>query len=174
MELWKDIPGFEGEYQASNLGRIKSLAKSYKTGCGYIRQVPDRIMSCNKLTPKGYMRVRIKNKTYQLHRIVALTWLNKIEGKDQVNHKDGDKTNNKIDNLEWVTNQENRDHAVKNNLIAIDKKCPHTKYSKELVLKIRELHSSGMTQYSIAKLFDLKVGYVHRVVNLKIRTRFSD
>lgn len=174
-EFWKNIPGFEDEYQASNLGRIKSLAKSYKTGKGYIRHVPDRIIGGNGLTPKGYKRVRIKTTTYLVHRLIALTWLPNTFNKEQINHIDGDKLNNNINNLEWSTNQENRDHAVKNDLIAYDNMCPFTKLSKEDVKEIREMYRSGKySQKIIGHLYDVCQQTISRIVLGQSRLRFKD
>lgn len=175
-EYWKDIPGFENRYQASNLGRIKSLSKTYKTGRGYYRTVPDRIMKCNKLTPKGYMRVRIDKITYQLHRLIAITFLGApLPNSDriQVNHINGDKTDNRVENLEWVTNQENRDHAVKNNLIAYDKKLPQTKLTRHEVELIRKYYfNKTFNQTELSKQFNVGQQTISRIVNFKSRVKF--
>ena len=108
-EIWKDIKGYEGLYQASTLGAIKSFVK-YEEGI-ILKQ------SRNK---KGYMEVSMykdgKHSTKRVHRLIAETFLKDFYNKPQVNHIDGDKTNNAIANLEMVTNSENQIHAYKNNL----------------------------------------------------------
>ncbi len=100
-ETWKNVPGFE-EYQASDLGRI--------------RRIPNHILACTAKNEKGYLRTQMGNHSVKVHRIIALAFHPNPENKPQVNHKDGNKENNHADNLEWATNQENRDHAVANRL----------------------------------------------------------
>ena len=95
----------------------------------------------HKLKPqpngKGYLRVIIGHKRYFVHRLVAETFILNPENKAQVNHKDGNKLNNCVDNLEWVTNQENRNHAVLNGLHLQGKNCSWSKLTEEDVFYIR-------------------------------------
>lgn len=97
-EVWKDIPHYEGLYQVSNLGRIWSVRKQ-------------RTLS-PAMTPNGYMRINLyapnhKRKTESVHRLVALTFIDNPEAKPQVNHKNQNKTDNRAENLEWVSAKEN-------------------------------------------------------------------
>ena len=98
QEIWKDIEGYEGAYQISNFGRIKNK----------IKILSPQINNC------GYLRIILKNKHYSIHRLVALAFLPNPENKPQVNHIDGNKTNNYVTNLEWVTASENQKHNYKN------------------------------------------------------------
>ena len=106
MELWKDIPDTNGKLQVSSYGRIRSYMRDRENG-SILKTVADR---------KGYLRLRVTverdKRCYKVHRLVADAFLDNPEGKTQVNHIDGDKTNNCIDNLEWVTNTENAHHAI--------------------------------------------------------------
>ena len=87
---------------------------------------------------KGYLRVGIVGKLRFVHRLVAEKYVPNPDNKPQVNHKDGNKLNNCADNLEWVSNQDNRDHAVKNDLVIHGERCPWAKLSLNDVNYIRD------------------------------------
>lgn len=87
---------------------------------------------------KGYLRVHIAGKMYFVHRLVAEKYVPNPENKPQVNHKDGDKKNNNSSNLEWVTNRENRLHAVKKGFHIQGEKCPWAKLTAKSVKYIRD------------------------------------
>lgn len=109
MEVWKEV--FDGKYQVSNKGRVKSM--NYKcTGKVRILKMTKDHKGYNRLT----MRVNGKPKTIKAHRLVAQAFIPNPENKPQVNHMDGNKTNNLVQNLEWVTNYENAQHALKTGL----------------------------------------------------------
>lgn len=101
-EIWKDIPEYEGIYQASNLGRIRSLKK----------KAPRILKQC--LKEDGYNRVNLykdgKYKNCQVHRLVALTFVPNPDNKPTVDHIDRDKTNNNIENLRWATSLEQNEY----------------------------------------------------------------
>lgn len=104
-EEWRDIPGFDGKYQASSYGRIRSLSFN-KT-----KQIRPLSISQNRA---GYclvaLQINNKSKRILVHRLIALTFIPNKDNKPQVNHIDGDKSNNRLDNLEWVTGKENVRH----------------------------------------------------------------
>jgi hypothetical protein len=114
-EIWKPIEGYQGKYMVSNLGRVKSTARDVSNHVAIVHK-PERILSCKK-DAKGYMRVFLddnkKTKFVPIHRLVALAFIPNEFNKPQVNHIDGVKTNNNVNNLEWCTNQENQIHAIK-------------------------------------------------------------
>lgn len=109
-EFWKDIKGYEGLYQVSNLGRVKSLKR------GSERILKPRVKS------SGYIEVVLyknsKPKNIRVNRLVAQTFIPNPEDKPQVNHIDEDKTNNMVSNLEWVTAKENMNHGTRNERIS--------------------------------------------------------
>jgi hypothetical protein len=112
IEVWKDI-SVNDNYQVSSLGRIRSLDHYVYTiySKNNLRLVTGRIRKLGNHN-HGYKCVNLnKNSSYLVHRLVADAFLAKVDGKDFVNHKDGDKHNNTVDNLEWCTRQENEDHA---------------------------------------------------------------
>ena len=131
-EIWKDIPNHDG-YQASNLGKIRTHNKITYTKYHGIRHWEDKILKFKPSVPKkrskqgvGY-RVDLckdcKHKYYVVSRLVSTTFLEDlIDTKMTVNHKDGNRLNNCVDNLEWVTRADNIRHAFANDLMATCKK----------------------------------------------------
>lgn len=110
-EIWKDIEGYEGLYQVSNLGNVKSLRKRIDKGKCH-RHFDEKILKPIE-TNRGYLRVKLckdrKIKKIRVHRLVAEAFIKRPEL--EVNHIDGNKKNNKVENLEWVTQRENKQHA---------------------------------------------------------------
>ena len=117
-EVWKDIKGYEDRYRISNMGHVLSLSKTHKT------KVFNKAIVETKTSPKilkgskdkdGYLMVYLgdgkKQKRFKVHRLVAETFIPKIDGKTFINHKNGIKDDNRADNLEWCTNAENLYHA---------------------------------------------------------------
>lgn len=102
-----------------------------------------------QLNGTGYYRVHIAGKMHFVHRLVATKYVPNPENKPQVNHKDGNKTNNCADNLEWVTNRENSIHALENGWMRIEEKHPFAKLSREQVLYIK-MHPE-MSRNDLAK-----------------------
>lgn len=117
QEVWKDVNGYEGRYQVSNFGRIKSTREwrgnKYK----------ERYAECDKLLSgyvgnTGYIFVHLDGKNCTLHRLVAKAFIPNPYNMPQVNHKDGNKLNNCVENLEWCTNKENAIHARESGLLS--------------------------------------------------------
>ena len=114
IEIWKDIYGYEGLYQCSSHGNIRSLTRTIirKTGIAERKNGTMLIPAQNK---NGYLQVSLwkdgKRKMVYVHRIVAETFLDADEKRNYVNHIDGNRLNNRVDNLEWVTASENEYHS---------------------------------------------------------------
>jgi hypothetical protein len=114
MEIWKDINGYEGLYQVSNLGNVKSLDRVIWNGHAH------HLHKGRVMKPKGnrYKDVILckegKGKKHYVHRLVALEFIPNTLNKAEVNHKNGIKEDNRLDNLEWSTSKENKKHAWDN------------------------------------------------------------
>jgi hypothetical protein len=112
-EVWKDIENFEGIYQISNFGRVKSLDRVIDTRNGKSTIKGVIVNPCGKPYLFVYLSKNNKSKYHAIHRLVAQAFIPNLENKPQVNHIDGDKTNNVVSNLEWVTQSENMLHAYR-------------------------------------------------------------
>lgn len=114
MEVFKQIVGYEGLYEISDRGTVKSLEKKlFPNSPNHVQVYPERILRTEK-TSKGYQRVMLaKNgeyKKFYVHRLVASHFIPNPENKPQVNHINHRKFDNRAKNLEWVTNKENAQH----------------------------------------------------------------
>lgn len=127
-EIWKDIEGYEGLYQVSNLGRVKSLERMCRCRGDGVRKVPERILKPG-LNGHGYLTVALSNEgvwvTYYVHNVTSQAFLYKKAGATEVNHKNGNKQDNKIANLEWVTGDENIEHSFREGLQPRPRKAIH-------------------------------------------------
>jgi hypothetical protein len=173
MEIWKNIPFLNNEYSASNYGRIRRNYGVYfsKLPCGKIRktELSEKILRCNALSSKGYLRVKIKKRVWFIHTLIGKTWLEQSTDKVQINHKNGVKTDNRPENLEWVTNLENRQHAKKLGLISTRKtgrglsieKCRKiiNKYKTGKILQKELAKEYGVCQQTISSILRKKESF---------------
>lgn len=165
MEIWKDIPCYEGFYKISNKGRVLSLSRH---GVKVDRILKNRISH-------GYLNVILyknKNKKMHLiHRLIAISFITNPENKPQINHKNGIRTDNSIDNLEWTTQSENMLHAYKIGLQKFHGKpmprgenCCRSKLTDLQVNEIRNKYKKGQIRYiDLAKEYkvsDRQIGYI--------------
>ena len=113
----------------------------------------------------GYYRVGIRGKLHFVHRLVAKLYIPNPENKPQVNHKDGNKLNNNVDNLEWVTNKENTIHAIKTGLQPIEEKSKVAKLKRSQVQFIKS--HDEMTRKELADLFNISENTISDIRNGK-------
>lgn len=158
MEEWKDIKGYEGLYAVSNEGQVKSLRT------GKIHK--------ERLTFDGYVKatltVNYKAKDYRVHRLVAEAFIPNIDNKETVNHKDGVKTNNNVNNLEWATRSEQNIHSYKHNLKKPMKGSsnPSAKLTEDEVRSIRKDYVKGSREYgtvALGRKYGVNAGVIEKV-----------
>lgn len=137
-EIWKDIIGYDGLYQVSNLGNVKSFNCNRNKNGLILKQ---------GISKKGYSVVWLKNnglkKTLPVHRLVALSFIQNFDNKPQVNHINGIKNDNKISNLEWVTNSENIKHAFLNGFKKFSEKRRNKMNKKVLNVENGDIYNSA-------------------------------
>lgn len=163
IEIWKYIPGNEGKFEASNLGNIKGLERYVKNGVGY-RVVREKILSKHS-NPNGYHYTSLGGKKQRLvHILVAMAFIPNPDNKKTVNHINGIKTDNRVENLEWVTYRENQRHALTNGLAAV--------LPKKTIKRIIELLRQRVPHRQIAMITGVSVPSVRGI--LHGRYRFYD
>ena len=169
-ELWKEIPGYEGQYEVSNLGRIRTCANRITINSkGHIRHWKQRIMrtryGSTDRRPDGVRDESIilyrdgKPKTWRVHQLVALAWCSGYSEGMTVNHKDCNHLNNRADNLEWITRQENITHAIANGRFS--------SHYKPVTIKV----DGKMRQFPTMKEASLALGKHQYYVYGKLRTK---
>jgi hypothetical protein len=157
-EIWKEIPDLGGFYFVSNLGRIKSIERSFPINfknTDKFRVKPEMILKSHD--KRGYrfacITYNMVTNNFPIHRLVASLFIRKPNKNEQVNHIDGDKANNHVSNLEWVSPLENITHAWKNNLIPHGEQRHDSKLSNNDVLQIRNSKETSIVlgkRYSVS------------------------
>jgi hypothetical protein len=150
IEEWKDIVRYEGYYQVSNLGKVKSLGNEFSR--------KERLLKPS-LQSKGYLTVVLQKNGIRnmvlVHRLVAEYFVSNPLNKPQVNHINGVKTDNNIENLEWVSHRENLDHAIKNNLTLKGEENRNSKLKDVDVVKIHSLLQKGITTKELSESYNV-------------------
>ena len=157
-EIWKDVVGYEGYYQVSNLGNVRSLimwdGQKYRE-----RLSPYKLKQSHTTT--GYKKVELSKegirKSKKVHRLVAKSFITRIEGKEIINHIDGNPLNNHVSNLEWCNQSENMKHAYDTGLIP-------RKINKEMQKEIIKDYFNGKKLRDIEEKYNIKRVSVYRIL----------
>lgn len=167
-EVWKDIPGYEGLYQASNLGRIKSLSKKLWNGHGYFIS-KERILKPGLSRNKEEFRRRLMvvlckdvKKTWSVHKLIAITFLGEKPEGLIICHNDGNHLNNRADNLRYDSYQENARDVLKHNGT-----FKNSKLNIENIINIRKEYNNGIKVKNIAKKYNVSKKVVYSILNEK-------
>lgn len=162
-EIWKDVPGYEGYYEVSDQGRVRSLDRfvTRPTSQGYLQ--PGRILRPawrKGATNRGYKTINLcvngANRSEYIHRLVALAFLSNPDCLPQINHKNGRNDDNSVENIEWCSPRDNQLHAHANGLklnTPRGEACKRAKLSNEEVSWIRAWSVDGYSNRSIAESF---------------------
>jgi len=151
-EIWKDIPRFNGQYQASNLGGIRRMFVTTRHGTISYKNYYPKIY----FNSDGYQKNLIQKKLYSTHRLIAETFIPNFENKPQVNHINGIKSDNNINNLEWCTLQENINHFYEKTLINRNKVL-----TEKQINEIKSLYGK-LSNRNLAKLFNVSRDTIDR------------
>lgn len=165
-EEWRDVVGYEGTYQISDRGAVRSVDRTWVHPNGSVHICRGQAKRCRN-NERGYEKVRLKKfgerpRWFMVHRVVGAAFIGPCPKGLQVNHIDGNKQNNFKENLEYVTPKENREHAVRIGLMDGNRggaKIP-SRLTAETVIQIRNLHASGVSYCQLARDF----GVVHDTI----------
>lgn len=158
MEIFKDVIKFENKYQISNTGKVKNK----KTG----------LILKPKYNQKGYQYVnlsidRYKSVKWYIHRLVGLHFIDNPQKKPQINHIDGNPSNNNVENLEWVTNEENQRHTVLNNLHFQGELHRSSKFTNDSIKLLPKLINVGFSLKEINQITGVAVQNIQKIINGK-------
>lgn len=159
MTIWKPIKGYEGRYEVSTWGQVRSLDRTVRNTKGVLAHLRGKLLNpaVGKAGYKvAFLRDGKESKAFSVHRLVALAFLPNAENKSEVNHKNGIRTDNRVSNLEWVTPSENKCHAYNNGLNS-------QKHRRKLTpSQVRELRNTDISLSQASKKFGVSMGCAQR------------
>ena len=170
QEEWKPLKDYEGLYEISNKGRVLRLGRIITDSLGRKRPIKDLLLKPQINIENGYVYVHLgkgdKRKLVSLHRLVAKNFIPKVSGKTYVNHIDGNKENNRVENLEWVTAQENTLHAYENGLLRnYGERNGWSKLTNKEAKEIKDLYFNDFyNQDELAELYEVSQGTISHLV----------
>lgn len=176
MEIFKQIPAFP-DYEVSNYGRVKTKERLLRythavTKMEFFRKSTERFLKVhsNNLTGYKFYQLYSNKKMYNrpIHNLVANTFLTKGIDHDTVNHKNGNKHDNVVDNLEWCTNAYNHKHASETGLLAKGERIGTSKLTDNSVHAIKWLLNKGLSQSDLGRAFRVSHANISLIANGKV------
>lgn len=167
IEIWKDIPGYENMYQASSIGRIKSLAKIDASGHRRKEKIIKPGIDSDGYYNLHFCRNSIK-KNIKAHRAIAFAFIPNPQNKPQINHKNFNKLDNRIENLEWVDCKTNIQYTHKMGMAnsAKGEQCRHAKLNVNQVKEIRLLYKINKLSFKkLAEMFKVNKQNIRFIIN---------
>ena len=172
IEIWKPIPGYEGLYEVSNLGKVKSLPRNrFIKNTTYTYLSSEKILKLD-IGKSNYYRTCLsenkKNKRFLVHRLVAMSFISNPENKPMVNHINSIRTDNRVENLEWCTHSENMIHGFNKGFCNPPKGVINgqSKLTEKEVLEIRRLKNT-MSQKQISINFKVSLSTISEILLMK-------
>ena len=170
-EIWKPVVGYEGLYEVSNMGRVKSLERKVRHGRGIELTIKERILK-PAFNDFGYLIVALcaggKQKTLKVHRLVCEAFHKNPDNKSDVNHINENKTDNRACNLEWCTRRENINHGTHNERMAKTKSKPVGQYTRDG--KLIKIWPSAI---EVQRQTGFGQGYISKVANGNRKTAYG-
>tara|TARA_R110000796_G_scaffold171070_3_gene288036 strand:+ start:63 stop:584 length:522 start_codon:yes stop_codon:yes gene_type:complete len=167
-EIWKDIKDYEGIYQVSNLGNVKSLGRVVLRKNDTKIKLKEKILKPGK-SKSGYLIISLyknkRGKSHIVHRLIINTFIPCLD-KKEVNHIDGDKSNNKLDNLEWCDRSYNIKHAYDNNLKS--NKGSEVSWAKLTDSDILDIRKSIDNNSILGEKYNVSKGHISKIRNIRV------
>jgi len=172
IEVWKDIKEYEGHYQISSFGRVKSMSRLRRTKNGNYAPLQEKILK-QKISKHGYKVLHLRWEEKEcwptVHRLVASAFINNTENKPTVNHKDCDKSNNSVCNLEWSTHSEQMVHATNNDLLEVRGSPKYSPDFKQEVFNYFKEHKCSIME--LKKVFGVSERTAGRITKGEIEPK---
>ncbi|HGO1484269.1 TPA: NUMOD4 domain-containing protein [Staphylococcus aureus] len=171
IEQWRPIKNYKGIYEISNLGNVKSLARTIIKKDGKKQTFKERILN-KRHNGYGYYQVGLNNKGkriyFYIHRLVGEAFIDNPSNLSQINHVNGNKEDNSVNNLEWVSAKDNTIHSWKTGLSKGGENHGMSKLTNNEVLEIRKKYlSKNYSQRKLAKEYNVSQKTIYNIINKK-------